>query len=115
MGSREIEEAMAKAVEEDLIRTAAGLSIPSEVIIEGYEVIKAFAKYLEAADQTGKESPLNAIMCLIIDMAVYRTAEIDFERMNRVKTAWIGAREYLIRSITDAKCLTCGREDKECL
>ena len=97
MENKEIEEAVADAIEASMIKDALGLSLPPEVIIEGYELIKAFAKFLEATDKTGRTAPVNAMMCLLINMAVYRTDEMmDIERMKRVKTAWIGARDYLI-------------------
>lgn len=115
MGSGEIEEAMAKAVEEDLIRTAAGVSIPAEVALQGCEVIKEFAKYIEEAGGTGNADAITGIMCILIDLALFETEETDLYRTMKIKWAWIRARDYLIYSKVDAKCLTCGREDKECL
>lgn len=115
MESREIEEAMAKAVEEDLIRTAAGVSIPAEVALQGCEVIKEFAKYIEEAGGIGNTDAITGIMCILIDLALFETEETDLYRTMKIKWAWIRARDYLIYSKVDAKCLTCGREDKECL
>lgn len=112
MEDKGIDEAMDAAVEDDMIKDALGLSLPPEVVVEGYELVKAFVKYQEAVDRTGKETPLNAMMCVLIDMAVYRTNEIDIDRMKKVKRAWIGARDYLRYPQCDECPEQC--EDKTC-
>ena len=105
MESRDIEEAVAKAVEEDMIRTVVGVSIPEEVALQGLAVIKEFAEYISEAGELGNQDAITGIMCTLIDMALFDTEETDISRMMKIKSTWLNARYQLIGSEICAKCL----------
>ncbi len=69
-----------------------------EIMGKSYEVIKAFAQLQEAVDRTGDTVAINSMMCVLIDMAVFRAEEIDIARMQTVKNTWMAARDYLRHS-----------------
>lgn len=65
---------------------------------KSYEVIKAFTQLQEAVDRTGDPVAINSMMCVLIDMAVFRAEEIDIARMQTVKNTWLATRDYLRHS-----------------
>lgn len=69
-----------------------------EIMDKSYEVIKAFAQLQEAVDRTGDPAAINSMMCVLIDMAVFRAEEVDIARMQTVKNTWLAARDYLRHS-----------------
>ena len=69
-----------------------------EIMDKSYEVIKAFAQLQEAVDRTGDPVAINSMMCVLIDMAVFRAEEVDIDRMQTVKNTWLAARDYLRHS-----------------
>lgn len=69
-----------------------------EIMDKSYEVIKAFAQLQEAVDRTGDPVVINSMMCVLIDMAVFRAEEVDIDRMLKVKNTWLAACSYLRHS-----------------
>lgn len=69
-----------------------------ETIGKSYEVIKAFAQLQEAVDRAGDTVAINSMMCVLIDMAVFRVQEVDIARMQTVKNTWLTACDYLKHS-----------------
>ena len=70
----------------------------TEIMDKSYEVIKAFAQLQEATDRTGDTVAIDSMMCVLIDMAVFRAEEIeeiDITRMQTVKNTWLAACGYL--------------------
>lgn len=69
-----------------------------EIMDKSYEVIKAFAQLQEAVDRTGDIVAIDSMMCMLIDMAVFRAEEIDIAGMQTVKNTWLATRDYLRHS-----------------
>lgn len=69
-----------------------------EIVNKSYEVIKAFAQLQEAVDRTGDTVAIHSMMCVLIDMAVFRVEEVDIARMQTVKSTWLAACNHLRHS-----------------
>lgn len=72
--------------------------VTPEIANKSYEVIKAFAKLQEAVDRTGDTVAIHSMMCVLIDMAVFRVEEVDIARMQTVKSTWLAACNHLRHS-----------------
>lgn len=69
-----------------------------EIMDKSYEVIKAFAQLQEAVDRTGDPAAIHSMMCVLIDMAVFRAEEIDIARMQTAINTWLAVYNHLRRS-----------------
>ena len=95
MSMEDIEKAMEKAIEDELVKGAMELEIPAEMAMKAYAVYESFVNYKNSAEVEGKPRLIDALMCSLIDISVFGTREIDPERMRRIKYAWETIKDWI--------------------
>lgn len=95
MSMEDIEKAMEKAIEDELVKGAMELEIPAELAMKAYAVYESFVNYKNSAEVEKIPRLIDALMCSLIDISVFGTREIEPERMRRIKYAWETIKDWI--------------------
>lgn len=95
MSMEDIEKAMEKAIEDELVKGAMELEIPAELAMKAYAVYESFINYKNSAEVEKIPRLIDALMCSLIDISVFGTREIEPERMRRIKYAWETIKDWI--------------------
>lgn len=95
MSMEDIEKAMEKAIEDELVKGAMELEIPAEIAMKAYAVYESFVNYKNSAEVERKPRLIDALMCSLIQISVFGTREIEPERMRRIKYAWETIKDWI--------------------